>query len=52
MQTVLKREEIDFIFDLYHHAECDEATTEDLEPETEKLDTTQSGVIYKTSYLT
>ncbi|MBE0377920.1 hypothetical protein [Pseudoalteromonas prydzensis] len=52
MQTVLKREEIDFIFDLYHPVECDENTADDSEPETEKLDTAQSGAIYKTSYLT
>ncbi|MFU2509893.1 MAG: hypothetical protein ACTH4U_00815 [Pseudoalteromonas prydzensis] len=53
MQTVLKREEIDFIFDLYHPVETDEnSKDDDAEPETEKLDAAQSGAIYKTSYLT
>lgn len=52
MQAVLKREEIDFIFDLYHGGENDENTKNDAEPETEKFDAAQVGVIYKTDYLT
>ncbi|WP_394192371.1 hypothetical protein [Pseudoalteromonas atlantica] len=52
MPAILKREEIDFIFDLYHCVERDENNTDEVEPETEKLDSTQGINIYQPSYLT
>ncbi|MBB1293232.1 hypothetical protein H5154_01410 [Pseudoalteromonas sp. SR44-5] len=52
MQAILKREEIDFIFDLYSYEDSDELNSSEPNSDTEKHDITQSKVIYQPSCLT
>lgn len=49
MQTILKREEIDFIFELCRHEQVEET---DNETDTKKLDSAQGNDIFQPSYLT
>ncbi|CAM4161759.1 hypothetical protein [Pseudoalteromonas ostreae] len=52
MQAILKREEIDFIFDLYNYDDNDELRGSEPSSDTEKHDITQSKVIYQPNCLT
>ncbi|MCQ8879019.1 hypothetical protein NQT69_13485 [Pseudoalteromonas shioyasakiensis] len=52
MQTVLKREEIDFIFELYRHEPSDDANYNDIETDSQKRDSAQTSDVFKPSYLT
>ncbi|WP_176372541.1 hypothetical protein [Pseudoalteromonas sp. A601] len=52
MQTVLKREEIDFIFELYRHEQQEDGSYTDNETDTKKLDSAQGSDIFQPTYLT